>query len=152
MIKACCGFGHRVVWADIRSSLDDEVGRAIAEGCHVFYTGAQGDFDRLFTEAVQKVKNKHKDISLICVCPYYTKQIQKNREYYENHFDEVLIPMALDDVHYKVAIPKRNEWMVNHSDLVLGYTVRESSGAYVAIEYAKRQGKLVREIASASAK
>ena len=77
MIKACCGFGHRVVWADIRSSLDDEVGRAIAEGCHIFYTGAQGDFDRLFTEAVQKAKRKHKDISLICVCPYYTKQIQK---------------------------------------------------------------------------
>ena len=77
MKKACCGFGHRVVWADIHSSLDDEVERAIAEGCHVFYTGAQGDFDRLFTEAVQKAKRKHKDISLICVCPYYTKQIQK---------------------------------------------------------------------------
>ena len=45
MGKACCGFGHRFVLENIAPALKKEVERAVEEGCRVFYTGAQGDFD-----------------------------------------------------------------------------------------------------------
>ncbi|MBR0414326.1 MAG: DUF1273 family protein [Clostridia bacterium] len=148
MEKACCGFGHRFVLENIAPALKKEVARAVKEGCRVFYTGAQGDFDTCFTEAVRAViaENKQLPLRLICVKPYYTQSLQENREYYETKFAEVLIPSVLDDVHYKAAISKRNQWMIEKSDIVITYTIREYGGAYQALCYAQKQGKDIRQI------
>ncbi|MBR2591193.1 MAG: DUF1273 domain-containing protein [Clostridia bacterium] len=148
MEKACCGFGHRFVWENIAPALKKEIEQAVREGCRIFYTGAQGEFDKLFTEAVRAVKaeNRHLPLRLICVKPYYTKALQENREYYETKFDEVLIPSALDDMHYKAAIPARNKWMIDKSDIVITYTVREYGGAYQALCYARKHGKEIWQI------
>ena len=56
-MKACCSFGHRNVFDNISEKLDNAVEAAIQQGCEVFYTGAMGEFDSLFSSAVRKAKN-----------------------------------------------------------------------------------------------
>ena len=49
----------------------------------------------------------------------------------------------LEGLHYKRAIPARNRWMVDRSDMVIGYVIRQTGGAYAAVQYARTQGKVV---------
>ena len=109
-MKACCGFGHRNVFENISSKLDNAVEEAIAQGCEIFYTGAMGDFDSLFSSAVRSAKKVYPHIKLA-------------------------------GIHPKAAIKARNRWMIDNSDIVLIYTVRNFGGAYEAKRFAERNGK-----------
>ncbi|MBU5462237.1 hypothetical protein [Lachnoclostridium sp. MSJ-17] len=63
MKKACCGFGHRNVFENISDKLDQAIESAIQQGCEIFYTGAMGDFDSLFSSAIH-TKAKVKRIKI----------------------------------------------------------------------------------------
>lgn len=140
-MTACCGFGHR----DVLEKLDDAVYTAVLkvaeQGCEIFYTGAMGEFDSLFSSAVRKVKKTYPKIKLICVKSYFTNDLNINGEYYAALYDDVIIPDTLADVHPKAAIKYRNRWIIDHSDIILIYTKRTYGGAYEARKYAERIGK-----------
>ena len=141
--KACCGFGHRQVFEYITEQLDKAVLEAAAEGCEVFYTGAMGDFDALFSAAVRKAKRCYPNIKLICVKPYMTKDINENGEYLYTLYDDIIIPTELADIHYKSVITARNRWMISKSDIVIIYSIRNYGGAYKAKRHAKAKEKEV---------
>jgi len=143
---ACCGFGHREVFEKISEQLEAVVLKAIKDDCDVFYTGAMGEFDSLFSSAVRKAKKKYPQIKLICVKPYMTNDVNTNRDYYATMYDDVVIPDELAGIHYKAAIKARNRWIVDHSDLVVAYTVRDHGGAYEAVRYAQREAKSIIQI------
>ena len=140
-MTACCGFGHR----DVLEKLDDAVYTAVLkvaeQGCEIFYTGAMGEFDSLFSSAVRKAKKIYPVIMLICVKPYFTSDLNTNGEYYAALYDDVVIPDELADIHPKAAIKYRNRWMIDHSDIILIYTQRAFGGAYGARRYAEKIGK-----------
>ena len=140
-MKACCGFGHRNVFENISSKLDNAVEEAIAQGCEIFYTGAMGDFDSLFSSAVRSAKKVYPHIKLIGVKPYFTNDINTDKDYYAALYDDIIIPDELAGIHPKAAIKARNRWMIDNSDIVLIYTVRNFGGAYEAKRYAERNGK-----------
>lgn len=79
-MKACCGFGHRNVFENISGKLDKAVEEVITQGCEIFYTGAMGEFDRLFSSAVRKAKKIYPHIKLICVKPYFTAALHFNAD------------------------------------------------------------------------
>ena len=140
-MTACCGFGHRDVLEKIDDAVYTAVLKAAEQGCDIFYTGAMGEFDSLFSSAVRKVKKTYPEIKLICVKPYFTNDLNTNRDYYELLYDDVIIPYELADIHPKAAIKYRNRWMIDHSNLILIYTKRTYGGAYEARKYAERIGK-----------
>ena len=140
-MKACVGFGHRNVFESISERLDEAIESAIQQGCDVFYTGAMGEFDSLLSSAVRKAKIKYPHIKLICVKPYFTNDINTDRDYYNTMYDDVIIPSKLIGIHYKAAIKVCNRWMIDNSDIVLVYTVRNYGGAYESFRYAKRNEK-----------
>lgn len=140
-MKACCGFGHREVFENISGQVEEAVLMAIKDGCELFYTGAMGEFDSLFSSAVRRAKIAHPHIKLICVKPYMTNDINTDRGYYAAMYDDVIIPDELAGIHYKAAIKVRNRWIIDHSDMVIVYTIREHGGAYEAKSYAERQSK-----------
>lgn len=142
-IKACCGFGHRQVFGNITKQLDKAISYAIDQGCKIFYTGAMGDFDSLFSSAVRKAKTLHPNIKLICVKPYMTQDINDHGEYLYTLYDDIIIPTELADIHYKSVIRERNRWMIRNSSIVIVYSIRQYGGAYSAIQYAKRINKNV---------
>ena len=121
MEKACSGFGHRTVFGNIELAVQACVIQAIEMGCTVFYTGAMGEFDSVFISAVRAAKRRYPDAL----------------------YDDVLVPEKLVGLHYKRAIPARNRWMVDRSDMVIGYVIRQTGGAYAAVQYAQTQGKVV---------
>lgn len=142
-MKACCGFGHRNVFENISSKIDNTVEEAISQGCEIFYTGAMGEFDSLFSSAVRSAKKAYPHIKLICVKPYFTNDINTNGEYYASLYDDIIIPDELADVHPKAAIKARNRWIIDNSDIVLIYTLRNYGGAYDAKKYAERSRKTI---------
>ncbi|MGN0462420.1 MAG: DUF1273 domain-containing protein [Ruminococcus sp.] len=144
MDKICSGFGNRNIFVDITKCLNEAICYAIEEGCNVFYTGAMGEFDKLFSSAVREAKRKNPNIKLICVKPYMTKEINESLVYKSNlYFDDLIVPEELAGIHYKAAIGKRNEWMIDHSDIVLVYTIRNYGGANTAKNFALKKGKVV---------
>ena len=140
-MKACCGFGHRNVFENISSKLDNAVEEAIAQGCEIFYTGAMGVFDSLFSSAVRSAKKVYPHIKLIGVKPYFTNDINTDKDYYAALYDDIIIPDELAGIHPKAAIKARNRWIIDNSDIVLIYTVRNFGGAYEAKRFAERNGK-----------
>ena len=137
-MTACCGFGHRDVLEKIDDAVYAAVLKAAERGCDIFYTGAMGEFDSLFSSAVRKIKKTCPKIKLICVKPYFTNDLNINGEYYSVLYDDVIIPDELADIHPKAAIKYRNRWMIDHSDIVLIYTKRGYGGAYESRRYAEK--------------
>ena len=140
-MKTCCGFGHRTITEKIEKDLYSVILKAAQENCELFYTGAMGDFDMLFSSSVRRAKLIFPNIKLICVKPYFTNELNINKEYYYTAYDDLIIPSELLDVHYKAAIKARNRWIVDHSDLIICYITHDFGGAADTIKYAKRQSK-----------
>lgn len=107
-MKACCGFGHRNVFENIEDKLYTAVMNAAHQGCEIFYTGTMGEFDGLFSSAVRKAKKVYPNITLICVKPYFTNDINTDKDYYAALYDDIIIPNELAAIHPKAAIKARN--------------------------------------------
>ena len=69
--------------------------------------------------------------SLTLVLPYEIA----NLDLIEKSYDEVIMPNDYK-CHYKAAIEKRNRWLAENCDLMIGYIKRESGDAYKCFSYA----------------
>ena len=102
-----------------------------------FYIGRNGDFDILAASVIKRVQKavESKNSSLILVLPYH----DKDEEYYQNYYDEICFPLE-ESVYFKAAITKRNEWMVDRSDLLIAYVTENFGGAANTLKYAEEHG------------
>lgn len=139
--------GHREVddFSFVEEQLQNVVADLINSKEYVeFYVGRNGEFDLLVASVIKRAKREIWDCnsSLILVLPYPVA----NMEDYEKFYDEVICPRELNGVHYKSAITKRNEWFVEHSDLLVAYVVRDYGGAAQCLKKAIKNGIEVRHI------
>lgn len=142
-IRTCSAFGHREVFENISEKITTAVTMAAEQGCEIFYTGSIGEFDNQFSTAVRKVQKDYQHIKLICVKPYQTKELIESKDYYGMMYNDVIIPQELLGVHFKAAIKKRNRWIIDHSDIVLIYTIRNYGGAFEAEKYSLKKKKKI---------
>ena len=110
-------------------------------------TGGMGEFDGQFAATVRGLQRKYPDIELLLVKPYFSNELNTNKEYYKIVYDDVVIPDAVAGAHPKSAIKKRNRWMAENSDFIIGFVYRDFGGAYDAIKYAHKLGKQVFNLA-----
>jgi len=101
-----------------------------------FYSGGMGEFDEICERTVRMLKKEYSNIKLYRVAYKYKTNLNSVVEM----VDDIIIP-ELENFHYKEMIIKRNEWMINFSDIVLCYIRREYGGAYKMMKYAKKQNK-----------
>lgn len=161
----CCGFGHRVMLMNVEKPLRETLERLVEErGARLFYIGGMGEFDELFARTVRSMKRTDPRLRLVLVMPYLTRRLaigsaldgardggqiaratqdRIGKTWYEEHYDEILIPTELDGVHPKATIGLRNRWMVNRSDIVIAALHRDFGGAAEAVRYAEKRGKEV---------
>ena len=59
-----------------------------------------------------------------------------NMDMMEDFYDEIWLPLD-SDVHFKSAITKRNEWLVENSDMLVAYVIRGTGGAATCLQYAE---------------
>ncbi len=150
---------------DIEKPLRETLERLVTErGVTVFYTGGMGEFDELFARTVRSMKRTDPRLRLVLVMPYLTRRLaigsaldgardggqiaratqdRIGKTWYEEHYDEILIPTELDGAHPKAAIGLRNRWMVDRSDIVIAALHRNFGGAAEAVRYAEKRGKEV---------
>ena len=146
-MKKCCGFGHRMVLDDIEDILYATVLKVAEEGVEIFYTGAMGEFDALFSSAVRRAKTRYHQIKLVCVKPYFSNNLNTDKVYYAALYDDIIIPPQIIGSHYKAAIKARNRWMADNSSLIISYIVRDYGGAAEAVKYAKKKHKQIINLA-----
>ena len=106
----------------------------IQNGAQEFLLGDYGDFDKLCAKTLKALKNKYSHIICVCVTPYM------EREYNKNLYDFSEYP-PLEKVPKRLAIIKRNEYMIDKSDVVISYITHTFGGAYTSFKYAKRKHK-----------
>ena len=64
----------------------------------------------------------------------------------EGIYDGSVYP-PIEQVPKRLAILKRNEWMIDNSDVVVAFVKQDFGGAYKALEYARRRKKAIVNIA-----
>ena len=131
--------GHREVedWRTVDSKVDEIVRDLIKNKEFVeFYIGRHGEFDESVASIIKRAQNDlgKENSSLILVLPYK----HKDEEYYQKYYDEILMP--IEKVHYKAAITKRNEWLVDNCELLVAYVNKDFGGAYHTLRYAEKKG------------
>lgn len=137
MEKICTFFGHRRMQIDLEK-LQEAIHIVIAH-FHVtqFWCGGYGDFDHCAAEMVHRTKSNYPDIRLVRILAYLPGKTDRIPEIY----DASIYPEGLETIPQRFAISKRNQWMVDHSDVFIFAVDLQTGGAYQAYQRAKRQGK-----------
>lgn len=136
MTVTFCGHSQITEKEKVKRWLEDTVTLLIAEGADTFYLGGYGDFDLLSASVLRKLQKSHPQIKLILVLPYL------NRKFDFSEYDSTLYP-ALEKVPPKFAILKRNQKMVELSDVIVAYVTHSWGGAAKTLAYAGRKKKFV---------
>ena len=146
-------FGHRdfSLHNKIEQKLFDIIYQLISEHDYVdFLVGRNGEFDQFVTSTLRLAKQKFSssDFSIIWILPYETADLRKNKVYYDKYYDEIEICSFSSCQYFKSSIQSRNREMINRSQLVICYVDKKCGGAFQSIEYAKKQGKEIINLAN----
>ena len=136
MIVTFCGHNDVANPDDVRRWLEHTVGDLIQRGATTFCLGGYGGFDRLAASVLHNISASNPSVESILVLPYL------NREAEDDLYDGTIYP-PLENVPKRLAIIKRNEWMVDHADVIVAYVLHDWGGASAMLQYAIHKGKEV---------
>lgn len=108
----------------------------IEQGATTFYLGGYGAFDRLAAAVLREQKKKYPQIELVLVLAYLSAG-QETAGY-----DRTVYP-PLEGVPYRLAISRRNRWMVQAADMVVACVLHDWGGAAATLRCAKQKRKRV---------
>lgn len=140
MRKRVCFVGHRFQWhcINVEQKLKEIIHNVILQGYSIFYDGGYGYFDELSTKIILDIKVNNPNIKLIKVLTNYSQSKK-----YPDYYDETILP-ELEEYFYKQRIIKRNQWIVDNSDIVICHVIHEfNSGAYKTLQYAIKKHKKI---------
>lgn len=145
-------FGHRYIehLSKIEYHLDKLLYELITQKEYVdFLIGRDGDFDILASSAIKRAIHKYEygNTHFTLVLPYQRAEYRDNEQSYLQYYDEVEICTDSANAHPKSAIQVRNHNIVDRSDLVVCCIQHKSGGAYKTMQYAKKQGKRIINLA-----
>lgn len=139
MVISFCG--HREFTPDAekeKTIIDTLLKYAQTEQEIICYTGGYGAFDWFTASCINKAKKAAPNIVSCLIIPYITASHLDRISLHTKEFDEIIYP-PLENIPPKFAIIRRNEWMIDNSDLLIAYVKYSWGGAARTLEYAKRQ-------------
>lgn len=144
--------GHRYVDNIIKAEnlLQKQIRNLINEHEYVkFLAGRNGDFDQCVSSSVLRVRKNHRNdnSALVLVLPYPTAEYFNNENYFHDYYTDIEISHFASVAHPKSAIQIRNREMVDRADLIICYIEHEKGGAWQAVGYAIKQGKIIINLA-----
>ena len=145
-------FGHRFLDDPlyVQSLIKEQALKLIQQKQFVeFLVGRNGDFDRCAASAIVELQKSYRDdnSALILVLPYPTAEFLQNENAFHRYYNDVEISEKAAWAHPKSAIRARNYEMAERADLVICYVEEEYGGAWAAIQYARRIGKNILNLA-----
>ncbi len=130
-------FGHGDTPDSIRDTLRIILIDLITNhGANTFYVGSNGNFDKIAKNALSDLGSVY-PITYAVVLEYMPTKSNSGDP------SPTIYPEGLEAVPPRFAICKRNEWMINHSDIVITYVNRNFGGAAKYAKYAKIKKKNV---------
>ena len=145
--KVCSCFGHQKVEItdELRAEVEIAIDGAIKDGVRTFLFGGLSDFDDLVYDVVSERKKKSPEIGIKRVfCFPLDRDLHKPPHWFERKEYEALEVPAKSFDYWYTSLYYRNCAMIDMSDVVLFYAEqRERSGAYKALEYAKKAHKSI---------
>lgn len=130
-------FGHRDMPRNIRPLLEMVLIDLIKNhAADLFYVGNQGAFDDMVIKTLQVVKRQYPFIQYAVVLAYLPGRNEEN-------YSDTVFPEGLESVPRRYAVFKRNQWMVNHADIVITYVSYTTGGAARFKEISEKKGKRV---------
>ncbi|MGN0797493.1 MAG: hypothetical protein ACI4M5_04725 [Christensenellales bacterium] len=113
----------------------------VANGERVeFFLGGYGGFDLFAMQCAKTFKEINPKSKIVFVTPYLHKNYTKLN--LKNNYDEIIYP-NLESVPLRLAIVKRNQWMVDRADIVIAYVDHKWGGAYKTYAYAIKRRKKI---------
>ena len=143
MVITFLGHSSLYVTDKLRNELYHTIKKIIHQGDSVsFYCGGYGDFDNLCARICRSIKKESPFCEIFFITPYITEsQQRKIKELMdEKLYDDVIYP-PLENIPPRIAIIKRNEWMIQKADVIIAYVKHTYGGAYKALQYAKKKKK-----------
>ena len=145
MIVTFVGHADIVVSEKTKKQIRDFLTEIIhSETNLLFYCGGYGFFDSFCAGVCRELKALNNNVKTAFITPYMTLEYQqKNKLLLENGSYDYIIYPPIEKTPLKFAISKRNEWMIQESDLVVAFVERTYGGAYKSLLYAKRKQKKI---------
>ena len=146
-LHRCCFTGHRpeklsFSEAEVKSLLENAIDTAIENGFTTFITGMAERVDIWAAEIVLEKKKHNTALHLICAIPHPGFE-NKRSEYEKGRYMHILqcadYTTTVSDHYFRACYQRRNEFMVDHSSLVIAVWNGLSSGTKNTVEYAKRK-------------
>lgn len=138
MRKTCFFIGHRHTPGEVRELLADAVERHIVEyGVTEFVVGHYGSFDRMAAHAVTNAKQRHPEVSLFVLSPYYP---DPRGNVFVKNANGTFYPPDMESVPKRLAIVRANRYMVEHSDYLIACAWSVGNAREV-VEYARAREK-----------
>lgn len=141
-MKACTFFGHRdcpdTIYPRLRNCIEDLI---VHHEVQCFYIGHQGRFDVLALHALRELKKMYPKICYYVVLAYLPNRKMPYPP------EETIYPEGLETVPCRLAIARRNEWMLKNAEFVITYVVSPAGGAAKYKQIAFVRGKKVINLA-----
>ncbi len=142
--RACSVTGHRVLQKDFnKESLKNQFIALIESGIDTFLIGMAIGFDTACFKILTILKERYSQIKLVACVPCKTQpnrysETQK-KEYYEmlDIADGIFV---LSQEYTARCMQKRNEFMVDNSNILIAYLRRDIGGTANTVKYAKKVG------------
>lgn len=146
MIVTFCGHADYNPSAHHEKTILDLLEEKIGDRHAELYLGGYGSFDRFALLCGKRFQASHPNVKLIFISPYMPNDLEKNHlKQIVAAYDEIVYP-PLERVPRRVAILRRNLWMVEHADLVVAYVIRSFGGAYQTLQHAQKCNKEIFEL------
>ena len=146
--QTCCFTGHRPEKLtcderEARAWLRGQVERAVGEGKRRFITGMARGVDLWGALAVIELQVQHPQLLLTCALPYPGFERNWAREWREIYWQVLNAAAEIHAVRPAFcysAYRERNEWMVDHSSVVIGVCGGARGGTRNTLLYARNMG------------
>lgn len=156
--KISCAFtGHRFIksskFLELSELLDDKILEIAGQGYKYFLCGGALGFDTLAATSVLRAKKIFKDIKLYLVLPCKTQQSKwrnNDKVIYEKILELADNVFYIGDSYTPGCLMQRNRALVDNSDLLVSYVVRDFGGSHYTKNYAISKNKENIELANYS--
>ncbi len=147
-LHCCCFTGHRpeklsLSEAEVKPLLEKAIDTAIENGFTTFITGMASGVDIWAAEIVLEKKKHNTALHLICAVPhpgFENKRGEYEKERYMYIIQSADYTAMISDHYFRACYQRRNEFIVDRSNLVIAVWNGMPSGTKNTIDYANRKG------------
>lgn len=137
----CCFIGHKDTPQSLFPAVMFKIAELIDMGADTFYVGHNGAFDRMAYNTIRgRIELLNEKLNLNVVLAYIPKPGERPE------YEYTVYPEELEKVPKRFAISKRNEWMIDRSDIVVCHVTKTFTNARKFRDYAIRKGKTIIDI------